>query len=176
MPASSSSSDYPSSQDPKASQQNRLRSRLAAKLPTLSRPPGGGTPLATAREDPEDAQMAQPQSTTEEGLRDRAAEFAARVAQSEGRMDGPPAQYVGGSGAGSAPAGRNQQTRPPRIDIPGSVSEGDRDRRMAEMESALNQMMRAQNYGVPAFAYQQIEAPPPFDGSRARSWLRQIEQ
>lgn len=71
-----------------------------------------------------------------------------------------------------------QQIRPAGPEVLGGEQDGERDRRMAEKENqnTLNQMTLVQSYRAAAYNRPQLEAPPPFDGSRARLWLRQIEQ
>lgn len=159
--------------------QHRYNTRLVAKLAPSGRAPVEATPLATAREEMGDANignMAQRPGSVEEGLRERAADFAARSGQADARMERPGTPYAGTAPAGSTPAQRSQHGRSLRHEAAGLNLEMERDKRMMEMEQALNQVMRAQASGGTGYMFQQVEAPPPFDGSRARSWLRQIEQ
>lgn len=94
---------------------------------------------------------------------------------------GPVTPYVAAASSASTPAMRPQPTiRTNGVESTGVAAHGDRDRRMTEMENTLTQVVnivRGQSYANSAFhTNARIEPPIRFDGNRARTWLRQIEQ
>lgn len=135
-------------------------------------------PLATAREESVDPLRAQRQAKLEEGMRERAAEYAIRTAQAEAKPERPATPYAAAASSASTPATRPQTVmRPTKAEPTGAMPEGDSDRRMRELENALKQAVNtvrgrkycAQGYSLNA----RVEPPPPFAGSRAGSCLRQ---